>query len=173
MTATAATSVPAATMSRIGSSRHTSMIARSIGPFTKDAVFGALVVTRLRHCRRVGAMSPAVKPVGKPDARKPHVRFDERGGETDCTRSTAPLLDSTDNVLGAPYPDRLLSHGRLPLRRSPWGASIHHRRVGGLLPGPHLRQVLRAMRCKNGCGGRMLAAWRETAPTSVKRSTAW
>jgi hypothetical protein len=68
-------------------------------------------------------MSSAVKPVGKPDARKPHVRFDERGGETDCTRSTAPLLDSTDNVLGAPYPDRLLFHGRLPLRRSPWGAS--------------------------------------------------
>jgi len=38
---------------------------------------------------------PAVKPVGEPDAGNPHVRFDERGGETDCLCSTAPLLDST------------------------------------------------------------------------------
>ena len=38
---------------------------------------------------------PAVKPVGKPDAGNPHVRFDERGGETDRSRGTAPLLDST------------------------------------------------------------------------------
>ena len=34
-------------------------------------------------------------------------------------------------------PARLLSHGRLPLRRLPWGASIRHRRVGGPLPGSH------------------------------------
>ena len=38
-----------------------------------------------------------MKPVGKPDAGNPHVRFDERGGETDRSRDTAPLLDSTVN----------------------------------------------------------------------------
>jgi hypothetical protein len=37
----------------------------------------------------------AMKPVGKPDAGNPHVRFDERGGETGCFCDTAPLLDST------------------------------------------------------------------------------
>ena len=31
----------------------------------------------------VAAVSLAVKPVGKPDAGNPHVRFDERGGETE------------------------------------------------------------------------------------------
>ena len=36
-----------------------------------------------------------MKPVGKPDAGNPHVRFDERGEETDRSRDTAPLLDST------------------------------------------------------------------------------
>ena len=35
-----------------------------------------------------------VKPVGKPDAGDPHVRFDERGWETGL-RATAPVLDST------------------------------------------------------------------------------
>jgi hypothetical protein len=34
-----------------------------------------------------------VKPVGKPDAGNRHVRFDERGGETD--RQAAPCLSST------------------------------------------------------------------------------
>jgi len=59
------------------------------------------------------AVCPAMKPVGKPDAGNPHVRFDERGGETEPRRAglrrrsertanghrqptaTAPLLDST------------------------------------------------------------------------------
>jgi hypothetical protein len=40
-----------------------------------------------------------MKPVGKPDAGNPHVRFDERGGETgrldDIEADTAPFLDST------------------------------------------------------------------------------
>jgi hypothetical protein len=36
-----------------------------------------------------------MKPVGKPDAGNPHVRFDERGWETDRSRGTAPILDST------------------------------------------------------------------------------
>lgn len=48
-----------------------------------------------------------MKPVGKPDAGNPHVRFDERGGETDRSRDTAPLLDSTadpDRLNAAPSP---------------------------------------------------------------------
>src|SRR3954451_16572699 len=39
-----------------------------------------------------------MKPVGKPDAGNPHVRFDERGRETGWCRmaqATAPVLDST------------------------------------------------------------------------------
>ena len=36
-----------------------------------------------------------VKPVGKPDAVAPHVRFDERGWETGLY-ATAPVLDSTE-----------------------------------------------------------------------------
>jgi group II intron maturase len=52
-----------------------------------------------------GAKGPDVcltmKPVGKPDAGNPHVRFDERGGETERCRmaqATAPLLDSTGSA---------------------------------------------------------------------------
>src|SRR5205809_6577748 len=40
-----------------------------------------------------------VKPVGEPDALIGHVRFDERGWETERCRmaqATAPILDSTD-----------------------------------------------------------------------------
>jgi RNA-directed DNA polymerase len=37
--------------------RRHKMPARSIGPFSKGAVFGELGVPRLRHCRRSGAMS--------------------------------------------------------------------------------------------------------------------
>ena len=39
-----------------------------------------------------------VKPVGEPDAGDRHVRFDERGWETECCRmaqATAPILDFT------------------------------------------------------------------------------
>jgi hypothetical protein len=36
-----------------------------------------------------------MKPVGKLDAGNRHVQFDERGGETERARATAPLLDST------------------------------------------------------------------------------
>jgi hypothetical protein len=39
-----------------------------------------------------------MKPVGEPDAGNRHVRFDERGEETERCRmaqATAPLLDST------------------------------------------------------------------------------
>src|ERR1700757_4797232 len=40
-----------------------------------------------------------MKLVGKPDAGNRHVRFDERGQETECchmAQATAPVLDSTD-----------------------------------------------------------------------------
>jgi hypothetical protein len=54
---------------------------------------------------------PAVKPVGEPDAGNPHVRFDERGGETDCLCSTASLLDSTGPPLfSAQYIELLRAH---------------------------------------------------------------
>src|ERR1700680_4405194 len=45
------------------------------------------------------AVCHTVKPVGKPDAGNPHVRFDERGRETGRCRmaqATAPFLDSTN-----------------------------------------------------------------------------
>jgi glutamate/tyrosine decarboxylase-like PLP-dependent enzyme len=41
-----------------------------------------------------------VKPVGEPDAGDRHVRFDERGWETERCRmaqATAPILDSTNS----------------------------------------------------------------------------
>jgi hypothetical protein len=41
----------------------------------------------------------AVKPVGEPDAGDRHVRFDERGWETErcqMAQATAPILDSTE-----------------------------------------------------------------------------
>src|ERR1700730_7643877 len=44
------------------------------------------------------AVCLTVKPVGEPDAGNPHVRFDERGWETERCRmaqATAPILDST------------------------------------------------------------------------------
>ena len=50
------------------------------------------------HRTRHAAVCRAVKPVGKPDAGNPHVRFDERGRETERCRmaqATAPVLDST------------------------------------------------------------------------------
>ena len=50
--------------------------------------------------RAVGLLSVCltVKPVGEPDALIGHVRFDERGWETERCRmaqATAPILDST------------------------------------------------------------------------------
>src|SRR5882762_6282204 len=51
-----------------------------------------------------------VKPVGEPDALIGHVRFDERGWETERCRmaqATAPILDST--------PVRLIGHINISL----------------------------------------------------------
>ena len=50
------------------------------------------------HQTRGPAVCRGLKPVGKPDAGNPHVRFDERGRETERCRmaqATAPVLDST------------------------------------------------------------------------------
>ena len=43
---------------------------------------------------------PATKPVGKPDARNGHVRFDERGWETGRRYASVPalILDSTTSA---------------------------------------------------------------------------
>ena len=59
---------------------------------------GALLTVQMP--RAVGSLpvGPSVKPVGEPDAVAPHVRFDERGWETERCRmaqATAPILDST------------------------------------------------------------------------------
>jgi hypothetical protein len=56
-----------------------------------------------------------MKPVGKPDAGNPHVRFDERGGETDRSRDTAPLLDSTVENLAVPSASTSAAEGRVRL----------------------------------------------------------
>jgi hypothetical protein len=50
-------------------------------------------------------VSSAAKPVGKPDAGNPHVRFDERGEETGRLAKpqvTAPLLDFTPTMSTCP-----------------------------------------------------------------------
>ena len=46
-----------------------------------------------------------MKPVGKPDAGNPHVRFDERGWETGRRSASAPApnLDSTGFRTGQPF----------------------------------------------------------------------
>src|SRR5438270_3665305 len=62
-----------------------------------------------------------VKPVGEPDALIGHVRFDERGWETERCRmaqATAPILDSTEReVAGAHRHARVIgAKGPLPKR---------------------------------------------------------
>ena len=56
----------------------------------------ARLVCCARACaaERAPCREPVTKPVGEPDAGNPHVRFDERGGETDCSLA-APRLSST------------------------------------------------------------------------------
>ena len=69
------------------------------------AVLGRCVEGRRRVMHRAdlarGRSFPvclSVKPVGEPDALIGHVRFDERGWETErcqMAQATAPILDST------------------------------------------------------------------------------
>ena len=64
-------------------------------------LLGAFAIARCfgsAHQLSVAVVCREVKPVGKPDAGNPHVRFDERGRETERCRmaqATAPVLDST------------------------------------------------------------------------------
>src|SRR3954453_17038356 len=55
---------------------------RGTKQFSRRHVYGELAVRRLRRERGVVAVGLTMKPVGKPEAGNPHVRFDERGGET-------------------------------------------------------------------------------------------
>ena len=66
-------------------------------------VEGRRRVTHRAEAARVGLLPvcPTVKPVGEPDALIGHVRFDERGCETERCRmaeATALILDSTGAV---------------------------------------------------------------------------
>jgi len=64
-----------------------------------------------------------MKPVGKPDAGNPHVRFDERGGETEridvIEADTAPFLDSTEAVGTERVQRPLISCVALKVSRQP------------------------------------------------------
>ena len=56
-----------------------------------------------RSVRRI-CRGPVMKPVGKPDAANPHVRFDERGGKTGRYRKRAsprpsPTTQSRNSVI--------------------------------------------------------------------------
>jgi hypothetical protein len=56
------------------------------------------VLHRIRSQPVFLSVCSMVKPIGKPDAGNPPVRFDERGRETERCRmaqATAPFLDST------------------------------------------------------------------------------
>ena len=81
-----------------------------------------------------------MNPVGKPDAGKRHVRFDERGEETERCRmaqATAPLLDSTRScgLLNLQYRQFF---SRYPVRK------IHHTRAMQMARNPSVMPRLRA-----------------------------
>ena len=59
---------------------------------------GELLTVPKPRAVRLLSVYLAVKPVGEPDAGDRHVRFDERGWETErcqMAEATAPILDST------------------------------------------------------------------------------
>jgi hypothetical protein len=57
--------------------RHTVSL-HGIRPFPEERVFGTTGVTACKG-QWARVRESAMKPVGKPDAGNPHVRFDERG----------------------------------------------------------------------------------------------
>ena len=73
---------------------------RGVRPCSPDGIFGETTASALNP-RQTGRArrEPDMKSVGKPDAGNPHVRFDERGRETEPLakrlNATAPFLDST------------------------------------------------------------------------------
>jgi hypothetical protein len=76
------------------------MLSSASGSFRESCI-----VRRRTNSRRAKTLAVSdlivclrTKPVGEPDAGNPHVRFDERGWETERCRMaqvTAPILDST------------------------------------------------------------------------------
>jgi hypothetical protein len=110
----AATSAQGPTTSRTGQSRHTPMTAcvtsssdatrcpREASGRSRWRRYSANLECRDRAIAddKTSCREPTVKPVGKPDAGNPHVRFDERGGETGRANDTAPFLDSTGSPAG-------------------------------------------------------------------------
>src|SRR3954470_12144679 len=89
---------------RIGDWRQPGTPLRSFTPRRRRTPIGAAgrvchrPLLRQHTPNSVPAVCREVKPVGKPDAGNPHVRFDERGRETERCRmaqATAPVLDST------------------------------------------------------------------------------
>src|SRR5271165_3231644 len=70
---------------------------------------------------------PAVKSVGKPDALIGHVRFDERGRETERLakpQAAAPFLDSTGRIISLPRKSHRLSPCGLSMPSTP--ATLYH-----------------------------------------------
>ena len=64
------------------------MRSRGIRRFPSEKVFGEIGVSLPRPMNQATAVCLEVKSVGKPDAGKPHVRFDERGWETELMAQT-------------------------------------------------------------------------------------
>ena|ERR1700730_5451146 len=84
---------------------------------------------RKLYCKaKAVAACLTMKPVGKPDAGNPHVRFDERGRETGRCRTaqaTAPFLDSTNGRKNGQQPSGAqLRHAVLPVPSGTCGTSI-------------------------------------------------
>src|SRR5208337_4866022 len=76
-----------------------------------NKLYGTAKATPIGRRRR-----PAVKSVGKPDALIGHVRFDERGRETERLakpQAAAPFLDSTHSGLGK-HSINIVSHVHIP-----------------------------------------------------------
>jgi RNA-directed DNA polymerase len=64
--------------------RHKVRYGRGTRQFPGERIFGALGIQRLRILpEAVARVSLRANPVGEPDAGNPHVRFDERGAETE------------------------------------------------------------------------------------------
>ena len=74
--------------------------------------------------------------MGARSAGNPHAAFDERGGETDRTCGTAPLLDSTTgegwSAARGPNGRRYSENGRADVCGEGWVAHEQHRQSGSV-----------------------------------------
>ena len=120
-----------------------------------------------------------MKPVGKPDAGNPHVRFDERGGETGRSCDTAPLLDSTVNLVRPERRDHLV--GASPTRAMVgWPGSYQAARIGNgpgrspetnvALGGGANRRAVTCVKPEQASKGK---SWTPTRPDHGEGSTVW